>query len=328
LVDLVLSGDTLREGRLAVVHLGGNVGETLTDGGVRVLLEVATSLNRGSVLLEFRLDGFRVLEGLGDDGDFDNLFGGEREPILLLGLEAGLVGEGDGSVEEGRRSSDDNTVSTESVDYLLGDFDRGGNVVLPDVTSRDETEGESDLGVLDGRDDLVELLGGTVEVDVKSVDGELGNELDVRVETSEVGSEGDLETGGSLGEGLEGRLVLVAELSGRVHYERGLIDLNLGSTGFLKLLEEFSVDGDELVEGLDGFEGRGSLVTAGLSEEKGGDGTDEDGTGDDTSLLSLEELVDGLGVVELELGRRRNLRLDVVAVNVRDKSVLGIGDPK
>jgi len=297
-----LSGDTFGEGRLAVVHLRSDVREALTNGGIGVLLKVTTSLDRSSVLLEFTLDGFSVVEGLGDNGNFSDFFGGEREPILLLGLETGLVGEGDGSVKEGGRGSDDNTVGTERVDNLLCDFDRSGDVVLPDVSSRNETEGEGELGRLDGSYDRVELLRSTVEIDVKGVDGELGDELDVRVETSKVGSEGDLETRGGLGESFESRLVLVSELSGRIHDEGRLIDLNLGGTSLLELLEELTVNGNELVESLNGFEGVGLLVTTGLSEEKSGDGTDEDGTSSDTSLLGLEELVDGLGVVEFELG--------------------------
>lgn len=297
-----MSGDTFGEGRLAVVHLRSDVREALTNGGIGVLLKVTTSLDRSSVLLEFTLDGFSVVEGLGDNGNFSDFFGGEREPILLLGLETGLVGEGDGSVKEGGRGSDDNTVGTERVDNLLCDFDRSGDVVLPDVSSRNETEGEGELGRLDGSYDRVELLRSTVEIDVKGVDGELGDELDVRVETSKVGSEGDLETRGGLGESFESRLVLVSELSGRIHDEGRLIDLNLGGTSLLELLEELTVNGNELVESLNGFEGVGLLVTTGLSEEKSGDGTDEDGTSSDTSLLGLEELVDGLGVVEFELG--------------------------
>ena len=297
-----MSGDTFGEGRLAVVHLRSDVREALTNGGIGVLLKVTTSLDRSSVLLEFTLDGFSVVEGLGDNGNFSDFFGGEREPILLLGLETGLVGEGDGSVKEGGRGSDDNTVGTERVDNLLCDFDRSGDVVLPDVSSRNETEGEGELGRLDGSYDRVELLRSTVEIDVKGVDGELGDELHVRVETSEVGSEGDLETRGGLGESFESRLVLVSELSGRIHDEGRLIDLNLGGTSLLELLEELTVNGNELVESLNGFEGVGLLVTTGLSEEKSGDGTDEDGTSSDTSLLGLEELVDGLGVVEFELG--------------------------
>ena len=297
-----MSGDTFGEGRLAVVHLRSDVREALTNGGIGVLLKVTTSLDRSSVLLEFTLDGFSVVEGLGDNGNFSDFFGGEREPILLLGLETGLVGEGDGSVKEGGRGSDDNTVGTERVDHLLCDFDRSGDVVLPDVSSRNETEGEGELGRLDGSYDRVELLRSTVEIDVKGVDGELGDELDVRVETSKVGSEGDLETRGGLGESFESRLVLVSELSGRIHDEGRLIDLNLGGTSLLELLEELTVNGNELVESLNGFEGVGLLVTTGLSEEKSGDGTDEDGTSSDTSLLGLEELVDGLGVVEFELG--------------------------
>lgn len=297
-----MSGDTFGEGRLAVVHFGSDVRETLTNGGIRVLLKVTTSFDGSSVLLEFTLDGFSVVEGLGDNRNFSDLFGGEREPILLLGFETGLVGESDGSVKEGGRGSDDKTVGTERVDHLLCDFDRSGDVVLPDVSTGNETEGEGELGRLDGSYDRVELLRGTVEIDVKGVDGELGNELHVRVETSEVGSEGDLETRGGLGESFESRLVLVPELSGRIHDEGRLIDLNLGGTSLLELLEELTVNGNELVESLNGFERVGLLVTTGLSEEKSGDRTDEDGTSSDTSLLGLEELVDGLGVVEFELG--------------------------
>lgn len=147
---------------------------------------------------------------------------------------------------------------------------------------------------------------------MERVHRELGDELDVLVQAAEVGRERDLETGGGLGERGVGRLVLRAEGRGRVQDERRLVDLHLGGTGGLKLGEELSKDGHELVEDVDWLERGRLLVAAGLAEDQVGDRAEKDGARDDAGGLGLDELVNGLGVDELELGVRRDLSLDVV----------------
>jgi hypothetical protein len=322
--DGLLGGKTNGEGGLPVVHVGGDGGETLADGLVGVGLEVSAGLDGDGVDLEDcgRLGGGG--DGAGEGSDLGDLLLGEGEPVLDLGGELVLVGEGDGGVLEGGGRGDDDTVGSEDGDDTLGDGEGRGEVGLPDVTSGDESEGEGELGVLDGGDDGLELLGGTVEIEVDGVHGELGDELDVRVETSEVGGDRDLESGDGGGERSEGGLVLGAEGCGHVEGEGGLVDLHLGGSGSLELLEELNVRGYELVEDVDGLERGVGLVTADLSDEEVGDRTEEDGAGDRTGGGGLNELVEGLGVHELEVGVRRDLSLDVLQGDVVSANSSGV----
>lgn len=319
LVDGVLGGETSGVGVLAVVHLGGDGGETLADGLVRLGLKVATSLDGDGVGVEGSLDRGGVGDGLGESGDLGALLSREREPIGDLGLELLLAGEGDGGVEEGRRGGDDDAVSAEDGDRGLGDLEGRGDVVLPDVAARDESEGEDEGGVLDASEDRLELLGSAVEIDVEAVDGELGDELDVGVEAAKVGRDGDLESRGGLGEGSVGRGELGAEGRGGVENESGLIDLDLGGASSLELDEELSEGGNELVEDIDRLERGVLLVATGLADNEVGDGAENDGAGDDASGLGLLELVDGLGVDELEFGGRRDLTLEVVVLGKQSR---------
>lgn len=89
-------------------------------------------------------------------------------------------------VKKGRRGSNNNAVSAEGVDSLLGRGNGSLEVVLPDVTAGDETKGELKLGVLNSREDTLELASSLVKVNVESLDGELFEELDVAVEATEV----------------------------------------------------------------------------------------------------------------------------------------------
>ncbi|KAH4892642.1 hypothetical protein HBI56_217970 [Parastagonospora nodorum] len=150
------------------------------------------------------------------------------------------------------------------------------------------------------------------KVNVDTVDvGEASKGVEVVDNVTEVGGDdglGQVAADKLLVCGLES----ILDLLGQIVDEDGLVDLDGLGTGSLELLEELYVYGKELVEQRDGVD---RLVTVGLSEGKEGDGADEDGAGDDASLLGLEELSDGLGV----LGELKGLavlegRLDVVVV--------------
>lgn len=317
LVNSVLSSQTSGERTLSVVHLRGDGGEPLSDSLVRGGLKVTSGLDGDGVLGEGLSDRGRVLQSLGESGDLDGLLSGEREPVLDFRGELLLGGEGDGSVEEGGRGRDHDSVRAEGGNDGLGSLDGGGEVVLPDVPSGNQSEGEDEGGGLDGSDDRLELLSGTVEIDVKGVNGELGDEVDVGTNSAKVGGEGDLESRGGLGEGSVGGGKLRTKSGRHVESESGLVNLDLGRTSSLELDEEFGENGNELVESLDGAESsRVGLVTSGLSEEKVGDGSNEHGAGSDSGGLCLEEFVNGLGVDELEVGQGRDLSLDVVVVGV------------
>ena len=317
-----------REGRLAGKVLVLDVGNALTDGGVRVLLEVTTSLDALLVGGERLGGGAGVAESGSERGDLGALLVGEREPVEDLGAELLLVGNGDGGVEERRRRSnlDTGSVTAEGLDGLLGGLEGGAQVGLPDVTARNETERDDVLGVGEGRENLVELLGGTVEVDVETSDGEGLDNLEVGLELVEVGGDHDLDRGGGLGDGLVGRLELGGVLLSTVEDEDGLVDLDPLGTGLSELGEHLTVDGGELVEERDGVELGVLGVLAGLAEGEEGDGTDEDGAGVVAGLLGLDKVVDGLGVVDLELGGLAQLGDEVVVVGVEPLLHLGGGE--
>ncbi|KAH4309840.1 hypothetical protein HBH64_227940 [Parastagonospora nodorum] len=150
------------------------------------------------------------------------------------------------------------------------------------------------------------------KVNVDTVDvGEASKGVEVVDNVTEVGGDdglGQVAADKLLVCGLES----ILDLLGQIVDEDGLVDLDGLGTGSLELLEELYVYGKELVEQRDGVD---RLVTVGLSEGKEGDGADEDGAGDDASLLGLEELSDGLGVLgELEGLAVLEGRLDVVVV--------------
>jgi len=140
------------EGALALELVGCDGSNTLADTIIRGALEFATLRNGDLVLLEGGGDSsiLRAREGGSNGRNLGTLLKGEREPIFLLSGELLLRGEGDGGVEDGRRSGNDNTVSAKGGYCLLAEFDRGGEVGLPDVTSRNKAEGEDNAGGLDG----------------------------------------------------------------------------------------------------------------------------------------------------------------------------------
>jgi hypothetical protein len=310
-VHLGLRLTASRELGLALEHGVRNAGNALADGVVGLALKVAAGLDGLLVGLEGLLDCIGLARGsLGDGGDLGALLGREREPVLLLRLELRLVGEGHGRVEEGGRCGDDHTVGAEGVDGLLGERDRLLKVVLPDVAAGDDTEGEADLGRLDGLDGSVELLRRAGQVDVEELDRKVLDEVDVAVQTAEVGGDGDVEA--NLGELAVGLLVLGREAGGGVHDKGRLVELDRGGAGLLKGLEELDVDGDKLLEEGDRLEVGigGRAIGRGLADEEVGDGTGQDRSGLKAGLLGLLEELDvlvGACLGHAELGRRGKL---------------------
>lgn len=306
-----LSGLPLSEGRLPVHVLLGNGSQSVPDGRVGSPLEFTTSGNILGVLLEDL--GLLSVDSLGEGGDLLTLLEREREPRPLLLGQSVLGSEGDGSVEEGRRSSDDDSVLAQRADGGFGGLLGGLEVGLPDVSARDQTEGEDDLGVLDGGNDRVELVGGSVQVDVESVNGEGLEELDRVTDTSEVGGKGDL--GGNRGQSLVNLLELGTESLANVLNEDGLIDLNVLGTGLLQLGKNLLVDLEEAVQSGKGLVSGGG-ITSGLGKGQKGDRSEEDGSGVDSELLGLLVLGQELVVDKLELDRGGDFRDDKVVVAV------------
>ncbi len=220
-------------------------------------------------------------------------------------------------MEERRRSSDNDTVGTESIDSLLGQLDGSSEVSLPDVAARNQSQRKDDWGGLDGSNDIVELSGSTVEVNVEAGDGELSNDLDVGVEAGEVGGEQDLGRDGSkLG---VSRDKLLLESRGNIEDEDGLVNLDPLDTSCLEGRQESVVDGEELGKERDGLEAR-LRVFGSLAEDKERDGAEDDWACNDTSSLGLFILFESFVEVELELGLVRKFGDNVVVVGVKPGS--------
>ena len=144
------------------------------------------------VLLASRAWGDSGVLGSRKDGsDYVNLrslLESEGKPILLLGSQLLLRSEGDWSVKEGNRGSSDDTISTEGIDGGLAGLDSSGKIGL---MAGNKTEGEDKRGRLNSSNGRLKLSRGMVEVNVKTSNGELGNEVDVGVGTTKVGGQED-----------------------------------------------------------------------------------------------------------------------------------------
>lgn len=316
LEGLGLLGVTLREGRLAVVHLSGDSGLAGLDGGVVGAGRGGASLNRLGIGLELLTDSGGALgDSLGDHDNLGGLLNSEGEPVADLSVKGLLAGESVGDVKEGAGGGNNDTVLAELLDSVLDLLNGGLEVGLPDVTSVDNTGGENLLGAESG-DDGVELLGVADEVDVNRVEAlEVGEDINVVDDVTEVGGESDAGTLGTEGTellvgGLEGSLGLLS----KVEDEDGLINLDILGASGLELGQKLNVEGKELLKESDGVNG---LVTVGLGESQERDGTKDDGAGGDASGLGLKELSNGLGLSgELELLVVLESGLHVVVVRV------------
>lgn len=316
LEGLGLLGVTFRESGLAVVHLRGDGGLAGLDSGVVGAGRGGTGLDRLGVGLELLTDSGGALgDGLGNHDNLSGLLDSEGEPVADLSVKGLLTGEGVGDVKEGAGGGNNNTVLAELLDSVLDLLDGGLEVGLPDVTSVDNTSGENLLGA-ESSDDGVELLGVADKVDVDGVEAlEVGEDVDVVDDVTEVGGESDAGTLGTEGTelligGLEGSLGLGSEIED----EDGLVNLDILGTSGLELGQKLNVERKELLKQSDGVNG---LVTVGLGESQERDGAKDDGAGDDASGLGLKELSNGLGLSgELELLVVLEGGLHVVVVRV------------
>lgn len=317
---LLLGLTSGRERRLSLELLLGDGSNSVTDSGVRGSLKLSSGSNVLGVLLK---DGtLGTVKSLGKGGNFLTFLLGEREPAQLLSSELVLNLDGDGGVEKRRRGGDRDTVSTELSDGLLGESLGSLKVVLPDVSARNDTELEVELRGLDGSNNLLELLGLTVEVEVESEDGEVLEERNGLADSAVGRGDGDL--GGNGSKSLVGLLEELTLRLGLVHHEDRLVELNLLNTSLLELREELLVDRDKLIKEVERLELGGGRV--GLSDEgEVSDRAEKNRSGGDAELLGLLVLSKGLVVVELELGLGRVVDLDDVVVGVEaEKSLINV----
>lgn len=320
----LLRRNTSRELRLSVVIGSNNLGLALLDLGVVGAGRGGASLDRLGVGLELLTDGSRALsDGLGNDGNLDGLLRGEREPVGDFSVQLLLAGQGVGGVEERRGGGDNDTLLAKLLDSALNSLNGTLQVGLPDVSSVDNTSRQDGLGAK-STDNGLKLLRVADKVDVNSVDV-LGDEVKVVDDVTKVGGEdelGDLVT--QAGELLIGGLESSLGLGGQVEDENRLINLDGLGTSLLELDKELLVDGQKLLEQVNGLDG---LATVGLSKVQEAHRANKDGAGDDTSLLGLVELNNSLGgsrqlkgLVVLESG------LNVVVVGVKPLNHLQRGD--
>jgi len=326
LEGLGLLGVTLRESGLAVVHLRGDSGLAGLDSGVVGAGRGGTGLDRLGVGLELLTDSGGALgDSLSNHDNLSGLLDSEGEPVADLSVEGLLAGEGVGDVKEGAGGGNNDTVLAELLDSVLNLLDGGLEVGLPDVTSVDNTSGENLLGAESG-DNGVELLGVADKVDVDGVEAlEVGEDINVVDDVTEVGGESDAGTLGTEGTelligGLEGSLGLGSE----VEDKDGLVNLHILGTSGLELGQKLNVERKELLKQSDGVNG---LVTVGLGESQERDGTEDDGAGGDASGLGLKELSNGLGLgSKLELLVVLESGLHVVVVRVEPLDHFQTGD--
>ena len=316
LEGLGLLSVTLREGGLAVVHLRSDRGLAGLDSGVVGAGGGGTGLNRLGVGLELLTDsGGAFGDSLSDHDNLGGLLNSEGEPVADLSIKGLLAGESVGDVKEGAGGGNNDTVLAELLNSILDLLNGGLEVGLPDVTAVDNTGGE-DLLRAESGDDSVELLGVADQVDVDRVEAlQVGEDIDVVDDVTEVGGESDAGTLGT-----EGTNLLVRRLEGglgllsKVEDEDGLVNLDILGASGLELGQKLDVERKELVKQRDRVNG---LVTVGLTESQEGDGTKDDGAGDDASGLGLKELNNGLGLgSELELLVVLESGLHVVVVRV------------
>ena len=216
-------------------------------------------------------------------------------------------------MKEGRRGGGDNTVGTKAIDGGLAGLDSSREIGLPNITTRNETEREDKGSWLNSGDGGIELSRGTVEVDVETSDGELGSEVEVGVETAEVGGQEDLW--GNRGKFSVGGVELALKLEASVENEDGFVNLDPLGTGGLELGQQLLVEREDLwEEGDRGKVGRGILSS--LAQPQVGDGTQDNRTGHYTEGLGLVELLDSLVKIELEVGGLGELGHNEVVVRV------------
>lgn len=283
---------------VAATELVGDDGlETLANGSVGGVGRDATGLNGAGIVGQLSLDRVgTVVQGMGDDVNFLALLLRVGEPVKELGVlggEALLEAEGDGGVQERARGSDEDTVRAEGSNGGLSKLEGGCQVGLPDVTTIDQTEGK-DLGLADVGNNVLELLGGADEIDVKTSNTRVLDEGDVVADASKVGGDQELELGGSGGQAGIGGVEVGNDGSRNIEGEDGLVDLDPVGTGSSELGKELLIDGEDLGE--EGDEVEASRVLGSLSEEEEGEGTEDDGASVDAEGLGLVELLDGLDV--------------------------------
>lgn len=186
------------EARLTVVQVRGDLSKAVLDLGVVGAFRVSARLLSSSVGIELGLDRGGALSGsLGEDGNFLDLLNSKGEPLVHFLGELLLAGESVRNVEKRAGSGNDDAVLAKGRSSSVNDLEGLGEVVLPDVTSVDDTERKSLLGA-ESFDDGLKLLRVSDEINVQSVEPrESGDGVDVMNNITKVGGNSELGASGS-----------------------------------------------------------------------------------------------------------------------------------
>lgn len=225
---LLLLSKTAFEAVLAGVHIWGDLGLAVLNLGVVGTLRFGPRLHRSSVGVQFGLNSGRAgSDSLSKDGDFVALLDGEGEPLVDLLGQLLLAGEGVGNVKEGAGSSNDDTLLAQSLDGTLDQLNAVLEVVLPDITSVDNT-GREDLLGAKLLDHSIQLLGVTDQIDMKSMEvGKSRENVEIVNNITKVGGNGDLGASApKRANGFVGRLESILDLGSQVKNENRLINLD------------------------------------------------------------------------------------------------------
>jgi len=201
----------------------------------------------------------------------------------------------------------------ESCDRLSSKFNDSSEVGFPNITAGDETERENQVGRLDGHDSALELSGLTVQVNLKTSNRKLRNEVEVGVEATEVGGQQELRR--ILDKFGIGGPILRSIRSSFIENEDWLVDLDPLDARSLEFGKELLVDVDEF-----GKQGEGIKVCRSLpsrfAKEKVRERTENDGPRLDSKSLCFVVLGERLVVKELEISVFGELGYNIVVIGV------------
>ncbi|KAH3665337.1 hypothetical protein OGATHE_004153 [Ogataea polymorpha] len=308
-----LLGKSLWEWRLSggqgLVDLGQSGLNGLVVGQVRFL----SALDSSSISLQSGRNVF-TRNSLGDGDNLGQFLGSEREPVLNLGIKLLLVLQIHWSVQQRGGGRDDNVVGSQLLDGLLDELNGLSIVVLPDVSSVNDTNGQS-LFVGNESKCIVQLLWASDKIEMETGNRQALDSRQVWSDITEIGGQDELWKTFSLGQGLVGGLECGLDLFWQVQNEGWLVDLDLLGACFSKLLQDLGVDWQDLLEQRDWLQVKRVLVW--LTQVQVGNRTNKNRSGLNAKSLGLQVLVNWLLTIQLELCGVGECWSDIVVVGVK-----------
>ncbi|KAH3667498.1 hypothetical protein OGAPHI_003147 [Ogataea philodendri] len=231
----LLHCESLWEWRLSGGQGLVDLGQSSLDSGIVGQVGLLSALDGSSVSLQSRRDvGTR--NSLGDGNNLRQFLGSEREPVLDFSVKLLLVLQVDWSVQQGGGGSNNDLLGTNLLDSLLHESNRLGEVVLPDVSTVNNTNGKSLLSGKD-RNNLVELLWSSDKVKVETGNWQVLDGSQVWSNVTEVGGQNELWKTLGLGQDIVSGLESGLDLLRQVQNQGWLVDLDLLGTSSSELLQ-------------------------------------------------------------------------------------------